>query len=86
MMFINIMTCYAQHRSKGIHHYNKVHKSIVHATMGIERKNNQIVLSQRTLGFQDSVEVYNCTHMENRTNHHTLGLVVRVASRSSTFP
>ena len=57
MMFIKIMTCYAQHRSKGIHHYNKVHKSIVHAAMGIERKNNQIVLSQRTLGFQDSVEV-----------------------------
>ena len=41
-------------------------ESIVHATMGIERKNNQIVLSWGTLGFQDSVEVYNCTHTEER--------------------
>jgi hypothetical protein len=54
--------------------------------MGIERKNNRIVSSLRTPGFQDSVEVYNYTHMEDGTNHHTPGPVVRVASRSPTFP
>jgi hypothetical protein len=32
--------------------------------MGIESKNNQIVPSRGTLGFQDSAEVYNCIHME----------------------
>jgi hypothetical protein len=34
--------------------------------MGIERKNNQMVLSRGTLGFQDSTEVYNCIHMEKQ--------------------
>ena len=66
MMFIKNMTCYAQHRSKGIHHYIKVLIVHVHATMGIERKNNRIVPSQGTLGFQDSAEVYNYTHMEKQ--------------------
>jgi len=42
----------------------KCSQSIVQATMGIERKNNWVVLSRGTLGFQDSVEMYNCTHME----------------------
>ena len=39
--------------------------------MGIERKNNCTVPSRGTPGFQDSTEVYNCTHMENGTNLHT---------------
>jgi hypothetical protein len=34
--------------------------------MGIERKNNRIVPSRGTPGFQDSAEVYNYTHMEKR--------------------
>jgi hypothetical protein len=34
----------------------------------------------------NSAEVYNCIHTDNGTNLHTPGLVVRVTSRSPTFP
>ena len=43
MMFIKNMTCYAQHRSKGVHHIAKVLIVIINATMGIESKNNRMI-------------------------------------------
>jgi hypothetical protein len=42
--------------------------------MGIERKNNRLVPSWGTPGFQDSAEVYNCTHMEKRDEPPYTGL------------
>ena len=58
-----------------------VHHSCYHGYRKKEQPNSP---SRRTLGFQDSAEVYNCTHMEIRTNHHTHARV-RVASRFPTF-
>ena len=71
MMFIKIMTCYAQYRVKAFIIIARFSYTIIYTTMGIETKNYQLVLSRRTLDFQDSVEVYNCTHTELGTNHHT---------------
>ena len=45
MMFIKNMTCYAQHRSKGIHHYHKVlivHCSCYHGYRKKEQPNSSI--------------------------------------------
>jgi len=54
--------------------------------MGIESKNNQKGFVPRDFRLSNSAEVYNYIHMENWTNHHTPGLVVRVASHFPTFP
>jgi hypothetical protein len=46
----------------------------------------QPILSRRTLGFWKTLHRgYNCTHMENGTNHHTCARV-RVVSRLQPFP
>jgi len=53
--------------SKDIHHYNEVlivHCSCYHGYRKKEQPN--IVPSQGTLGFQDSAEVYDCAHTEER--------------------
>jgi len=53
--------------------------------MGVERKNNQIVPSQGTLGFQDSIEVYNYTHTNTKGEPPYSSSKIRVASWFQPF-
>ena len=61
MMFIKIMTCYAQHRSKGIHHYNKalrVHCSCYHGYRKKEQLNSSILRDSRLSRLCRGVQLY----------------------------
>ena len=60
-MFIRIMTCYAQHRSKGIHHYNKVlivHCSCYHGYRKKEQPIISIPRDSRLLRLYRGVQLY----------------------------
>jgi hypothetical protein len=61
MMFINIMTCYAQHRSKGIHHYDIVlivHSSCYHGYRKKEQSNSSVSRDSRLLRLCRGVQLY----------------------------
>ena len=61
MVFIRIMTCYAQHRNKGIHHYNKVsiiHCSCYHGYRKKEQPNSSVLRDSRLSRFCRGLQLY----------------------------
>jgi hypothetical protein len=86
-MFIKIMTCYAQHRSKGIYYYNKVlivHYSCYHGYRKKEQPNSSISRDSRLSRLRRGVQLY--PHGETGRTSISRALEIRVASRLQPFP
>ena len=61
MRFIKSMTCYSQHRGKGIHYYNKmliVDHSCYHGYRKKEQPNNSVPKDYRLLRLYRGVQLY----------------------------
>ena len=86
-MFIKSMTCYAQHRNKGIHHYNKV--LIVHCScyLGYRKKeqpNSSISKDFMLSRLYRGVQLYPHGEMGRTSISHAPE--IRVASYLQPFP
>ena len=86
-MFIKITTCYAQHRSKGIHHYNKVlivHYSCYHGYRKKEQSNSFVLKDSRLSRLYIAVQLY--PYGEMGQTSISRAPEIRVASRLQPFP
>jgi hypothetical protein len=86
-MFIKIMTCYAQHRSKGIQHYNKVlivHSSCYHGYRKKEQLNSSIPMDSMLSRLYRGVQLY--PYRETRRTSLSRASEIRVASHLQHFP
>jgi hypothetical protein len=87
MIFIRNMTCYAQHRSKGIHLYNKVlivHYSCYHGYRKKEQLNSSVSRDSRLSRLYRGVQLY--PHGRTRQTSISCAREIRVASCLQPFP
>ena len=86
-MYIKSMTCYALHRSKGIHHYNKVlivHCSCYHGYRKKEQPNSSVPRDSRLSRLCRGVQLY--PHGETGWTSISRAPKIRVASCLKPFP